>query len=160
MPVWGGCEDYLVKSIQVVQNKAARLVCKKGIYTPIKTLLAECNWLSVNQMIAYHSLVLLYKVQVNHEPKYLHGMFTTERRYNTRGEGVGKLDCVSVDPPTLRISCHSFRWRTVQSWNHCKNSFVNLIMEANKNKQTNKQVTPARLLQLLSYTFHHHLTTM
>ena len=117
MPVWGGCEDYLVKSIQVVQNKAARLVCKKGIYTPIKTLLAECNWLSVNQMIAYHSLVLLYKVQMNHEPKYLHGMFTTERRYNTRGEGVGKLDCVSVDPPTLRISCHSFRWRTVQSWN-------------------------------------------
>ena len=36
MPVWGGCDDYLVRSLQIVQNKAARLVCRKGIYTSIK----------------------------------------------------------------------------------------------------------------------------
>ena len=74
MPVWGGCEEYLVRSLQIVQNKAARLVCRKGIYTPISTLLGECNWLSVSQLIVYHSLVLLYKVQKCHEPKYLYGL--------------------------------------------------------------------------------------
>ena len=117
MPVWGGCEDFLVRSLQTVQNKAARLVCRKGIYTPISTLLSECNWLSVSQLIVQHSLVLFYKIQKCHEPKYLYEMFTTERRYNTRGEGIGKLDCVAVNPPTLSINSRSFRWRTVQLWN-------------------------------------------
>ena len=117
MPVWGGCGDYLVRSLQIVQNKAARLVCRKGIYTSIKSLLGECNWLSVRQLTVHHSLVLLFKVKKCQQPKYLYGMFTTERRYNTRGEGIGKLDCVSVSPPTQSLNCHSFRWRTVQSWN-------------------------------------------
>ena len=103
MPVWGGCEDYLVRSLQIVQNKAARLVCRKGIYTSIKSPLRECNWLSLRQLTVYHSLVLLFKVQKCQQPKYLYGMFTIERRYNTRGEGIGKLDCVSVSPPT---QCH------------------------------------------------------
>ena len=118
MPVWGGgCEDFLVRSLQTVQNKAARLVCRKGIYTPISTLLSECNWLSVSQLIVHHSLVLFYKIQKCHEPKYLYEMFTTERRYNTRGEGIGKLDCVTVNPSTPSINSRSFRWRTVQLWN-------------------------------------------
>ena len=117
MPVWGGCEEYLVRSLQIVQNKAARLVCRKGIYTPISTLLGECNWLSVSQLIVYHSLVLLHKVQKCHEPKYLYGLFTRERRYNIRGEGLGKMDCTSVNLPTLNLNCRSFKWRTVQQWN-------------------------------------------
>ena len=33
MPVWGGCEDYLVNALQVIQNKVARLVTKKEIFT-------------------------------------------------------------------------------------------------------------------------------
>ena len=39
MPLWGGCEDYLVRALQVVQNKAARSITKLNIYTPTKMLL-------------------------------------------------------------------------------------------------------------------------
>ena len=76
------------------------MVHRKGIYTSVKTLLQECNWLSVPQQTVYHSLVLLYKIEKCHEPKHLYDMFTTERRYNIRGDGIGKLDCVSVNLPT------------------------------------------------------------
>ena len=54
MPLWGGCELYLIRSLQVIQNKAARAVTKSGWYTSTKDLLQQCGWLSVNQLIAYH----------------------------------------------------------------------------------------------------------
>ena len=41
---------YLTKSLQVVQNKAARVVTRCGKRTPIRTLLKECGWLSIAQL--------------------------------------------------------------------------------------------------------------
>ena len=39
IPLWGGCEKFLIKALQIVQNKAARTVTKLGMFTPIRTLL-------------------------------------------------------------------------------------------------------------------------
>ena len=39
MPVWAGCEEYLVNALQVIQNKVARSVTKKDIFTPTKGLI-------------------------------------------------------------------------------------------------------------------------
>ena len=54
MPLWSGCEEYLVKSLQVVQNKAARVVARLDIFTPTKKLMLTCGWLSVRQLLVYH----------------------------------------------------------------------------------------------------------
>ena len=43
MPLWSGCEDYLVRALQVIQNKAARSVSKLSFFTPTKTLLKTCQ---------------------------------------------------------------------------------------------------------------------
>ena len=115
--LWGGCEDFLIRSLQIVQNKAARLVCRKGIYTPVKTLLCECNWLSVAQLAFYHGVILLYKVRQCKKPRYLFDMFTTSRRYNTRGENLGKLASSSEISPVHGLNLKSFRWRSIQAWN-------------------------------------------
>ena len=71
MPAWVGCEEYLVDVLQVCQNKAARLVTKLDRFTPTRVLLGQCGWLSVKQLMVYHSLVLLRKVFQNHKPEYL-----------------------------------------------------------------------------------------
>ena len=71
MPLWGGCEDYLIRALQVVQNKAARSITKLNIFTPTKTLLKTCQWMSVRQLITYHSLVLLQKTLKMKVPVYL-----------------------------------------------------------------------------------------
>ena len=70
MPLWAGCEDYLIKALQVVQNKAARTVAKLNIFTPTKTLMKVCGWMSVRQLQAYHSLMLLHKTISNQKPVY------------------------------------------------------------------------------------------
>ena len=45
MPVWVGCEDYLVNALQVSLNKVARLVTKLDIFTPTKVLMQQCGWM-------------------------------------------------------------------------------------------------------------------
>ena len=60
MQLWGGTSDYLINMLQVLQNKAARFVTKLGIYTSQKTLLLQCGWLSVRQLIQYHSLIMIF----------------------------------------------------------------------------------------------------
>ena len=77
MPLWGGCPNYLVNALQVMQNKAARYVTKKNVYTPVKTLLKQCNWLSVHQMIFFHTVVLFYRTRVSKVPVQLLKMAST-----------------------------------------------------------------------------------
>ena len=42
--LWSGCQEFLINSLQVCQNKAARVVTKRDFSTPIKQLLKECGW--------------------------------------------------------------------------------------------------------------------
>ena len=86
MPLWAGCEDYLVTALQVIQNKAARSITKLSYFTPTKTILKSCQWMSVRQLMTYHSLVLLYKTLKQKTPEYLHDRVTSGGHfpYNTR----------------------------------------------------------------------------
>ena len=60
--VWGTCAAMWVNWVQVVQNRAAQYVTRKPRSTLIRTLMAECGWMSVNQMITYHSVWLMFKM--------------------------------------------------------------------------------------------------
>ena len=87
MPLWCGAEVYLIKALQVTQNKAARIVTSCDIYTPISKLLQQCGWLSVSQLGMYHSLMLVYKTLTTRYPVYLHQKLTfqpPEKHYKTR----------------------------------------------------------------------------
>ena len=78
MPVWAGCEDYLVKALQVIQNKVARSVTKKDKFTTTKVLMKECGWLTVHQLMVYHSLIQLHKTIRHQSPPYLFNRVTTQ----------------------------------------------------------------------------------
>ena len=44
---WGGCSDFLIEFLQILQNREARLVTNCGRFTPTATRLHQCGWLSV-----------------------------------------------------------------------------------------------------------------
>ena len=58
--LWGSTDEYLINILQILQIRAARIVTKLGWYAPIKTLLDQCDWMSVRQLSVYHSLVLAF----------------------------------------------------------------------------------------------------
>ena len=82
--LWGGAEDYLLRSLQIVQNKAARFVTRRGRYTSVAELLKQCGWLSVRQLVFYHSVSLIHKTLITKYPKYIFSKLSSEFPYNTR----------------------------------------------------------------------------
>ena len=132
MPLWSGCEEYLIQALQVVQNKAARSVAHLNIFTPTKTLMKVCGWMSVRQLLAYHSLVLLHKTLTNKAPVYLYQKVTSGGHfpYKTRQaatcppgfsfEVSHPSDSGAVRQSTgskLGLSKQGWCWRSVEQYN-------------------------------------------
>ena len=122
MPLWMGCDNYLVRALQVSQNKAARLVAKLDRYTPARELMKQCGWLSVRQLIMYHSLVMLHKVFQNKKPVYLYQRVTAgSDPPNTRQAAatsealtaLGIQDQPSAPTCELSLSRQSWCWSSV-----------------------------------------------
>ena len=113
--LWGGTNEYLLTFLQKLQNRAARLVTKLGWYTPIKTLLLQCGWLSVRQLVIYHSSILIYKSRQMKQPLHLYKIVSKQFLQNTR---LGDGDCIKQDKTyESKLGEFNFSNRAVQDWN-------------------------------------------
>ena len=124
IPLWSGCEKYLLNSLQIVQNKAARVVTKCGKRTPVKSLLKQCGWMSVAQLSIFHSMVLVYKILLTKSPHYLYSkLFSVqgETYYKTRyvqNQKENKNIKLGTDSQAeADIARRSFKYRSTSQWN-------------------------------------------
>ena len=128
MPVWMVCEDYLVNSLQVNMNNVARLVTKLDIFTPPVYFYISVagGWMSVKQLKAYHSIVLLHKTLKNQTPSYLFQKISSRsEQYNTRQateyevalEAAGVMEQPGVENCELEITSRSWCWSSVRWYN-------------------------------------------
>ena len=107
LPLFAGCERNNLKDLQVLQNCAARIVCKAHPRTPRRILFDQIGWLSVNQMSVYYTLIMVYKIRESGQPEYLarflkdDGRSNRIRRCNTK----------------LTLALQSFTFRGAQLWN-------------------------------------------
>ena len=60
-----------LRRLQVLQNRALRLLTNLPSHTSTEVLVKSSGQLSVHQLTAYHSLVSLHKVVVSGKPDYL-----------------------------------------------------------------------------------------
>ena len=118
--VWGGTEAYIIKAVQLMQNRAARTITKLGWFTPIKTLLEQCNWLSIKQLIFYHTALQVWKVKASECPVYINNKFKPS---NTRSSNQGTLLVPAVEKAT---SSKSFIVRSASTWNHLPQDIKNI----------------------------------
>ena len=109
--VWGGTEEYIIKAVQVMQNKAARSVTKLSWYTPTRILLQQCNWLSVRQLIFFHTALLVWRVKNTKHPVYINSKFQPSR---TRTADQGNFMIPVVE---FSLSRKSFMVRSASVWN-------------------------------------------
>ena len=57
--------------LQVLQNKVNRILTSSSLRTPTIELLQKTNSLSIQQMIAYQTLITLFKISLSSKPHYL-----------------------------------------------------------------------------------------
>ena len=117
--VWGGCEKYLLQSLQTMQNKAARAVTRMERSTPTRIILRQCGWLSIHQLVVYHSTVLVHRVRLSGLPKYIYDMynFHDEVYIQTRQACLKLLRLKRHKAPKSELACKGFRWRSCNEYN-------------------------------------------
>jgi hypothetical protein len=125
LPLFGGAEEYLLNSLQVVQNKAAREVTKKNIFTPVSILLKQTGWLSVRQLIFYHSVLLVYKVRETSLPQHLSDKLKNEYKYDTRVSKTNIVKWGSQFKANNSLTKKSWRWRGSINYNQVPEDIKN-----------------------------------
>ena len=74
--LWGGAQKYLISGLQVQQLTAARAVCGFGCWGWSKRkLLGKVGWLSVRQLVFYHTVLQAHKTLKSGVPKALYQSF-------------------------------------------------------------------------------------
>ena len=84
---------YRIKSLQRVQNIAARVVSLCSRDDDIDEVLKELHWLPVMQRILYKVLLLVYKCKNGLTPDYLSSLFIPYKmNFNSRSNFLDKLE--------------------------------------------------------------------
>ena len=60
--MWGNSAACYIKRIQILQNKAARIILNADWYTSSHVLLTQLKWMSISQRKNYHICLLKYKL--------------------------------------------------------------------------------------------------
>jgi hypothetical protein len=60
-----------IRDFQIIQNRAMRLILKKGPRTRVEWMLSTLQMMSVTQKVYLNTLVLIYKMKNNMLPKYM-----------------------------------------------------------------------------------------
>lgn len=117
LPVFGGMEPGDLREIQLLQNKAARLVCRAPPRSSRSDLYEKLGWLTINQMVCYYTLISLFKINSFNDPEYL------AMQLNNRGRN-GRI---KTHNPRLTIVSNSFCYRGPSQWNSLPSAIRNEV---------------------------------
>ena len=107
LPLYGGCKVADLHSLQVLQNRAAQVVTHSPPRTHRDTMYSKLKWLTVNQLVAYHTLLTVHKIRQTGEPEYLAQFLKNDNRQ----------DRIIIPNTTLTLAKKSFIWRGSETWN-------------------------------------------
>ena len=109
LPVFGGCTKSDLNSLQIQQNRATQIVLNLSARSNRDSMLTKLEWLTVNQLIVYHTLITVFKVRQTKEPEYLAKCLCRESRVGTNR--------IIVENPKLELVKKSFTYRGSVQWN-------------------------------------------
>ena len=109
--LWGGAQQYLVRALQVQQLMAARIVCGSSSWRwSRRQLLTKVGWLSVKQLIFYHTVLQAHKTLSTGRPLSMYLSLSVEFPRETRSATSGQIR------QTDRCTA-SFAYRATQHYN-------------------------------------------
>ena len=93
--------------MQVMQNKAAQVVCGFPPGSNRNILFDKVGWLSIRQLVVYYTLLTVFKIRVSNEPEYLASKLNNVSRS-------GRI----ISPKFDLVLCQSsFTYRGAVEWN-------------------------------------------
>ena len=78
LPLFGGCSKAEAKVLQVLQNRAAQVVLRLPPRTSRSFMFDKLGWMTVQQLIAYHTLIAVFRIRQTREPEDLAAIMSRE----------------------------------------------------------------------------------
>ena len=107
IPLYGGCNKSELHQLQVQQNRAARCVLRLPPGSNRDFIFKKLGWFTVRQLIAYHTLIAVYRIRTNRQPEYLANILTRDNMYGN----------IIVQNSSLELFRNSFTYRGSVLWN-------------------------------------------
>ena len=104
------------RKLQVLQNSVCRLLTGLGFDTPTSELVKACGELSIHQLIAYHTLVTVFKVKLSEKPHYLNSRLPF-KKYGSETVQLRRSSNLIMVNQHLNISREGFIYRGGVLWN-------------------------------------------
>ena len=104
---YGGCDVEHIKAIQLLQNKAAQIVCHAPPRSRRVPLYDSVGWLTVYQLISYYTPISVFKIRKSGEPEYLARILTSDNINNR----------IIIRVTDLSLAMRSFIYRRARGWN-------------------------------------------
>ena len=96
-----------LEDLQVMQNKAARIVLLAPPRANRLMMYDKLGWLTINQLIFYHSVIQVFRIRSSSQPEHLAKLLKQDSR-NSR---------IIIPNIDLRVAQKSFTMRGSTSWN-------------------------------------------
>ena len=80
LPLFGGMDKGDLRDLQILQNKAAQIVTRSPPRAEIVAMYDQLQWLTVNQLIFYYTVIAVFKIRGNSEPEHLDGHLGADNR--------------------------------------------------------------------------------
>lgn len=84
LPHFNYCSSILLSTtsevmdrLQILQNKAMRIILRCSIYTPLSYMLETLQWMNIKKKITFNALIFVFKVKHNMFPEYLRNAVPT-----------------------------------------------------------------------------------
>ena len=107
LPVFGGCDKYEMEALQIMQNKAARLVTHAPKRASRNEIFEQIGWLTVNQLTFYHSALSTNRIRKSKEPEYLSNIMSRDNRAQR----------IIIPNTDLTLAMNSYCYRGAAQWN-------------------------------------------
>lgn len=114
--VWDGIDDYLANKLQILQNRAARIITGAPYLTVSNTeLFSTLNWLNLKQSRARQKSIMMFKIVNGMAPPYLIDMFSKK---TTKSQSLRRSD-KDLELPQVRTEQYrkSFAFTGAKLWN-------------------------------------------
>ncbi len=111
--VWGRCKKQYHNKLQVLQNRAAKIITGTSVYGSSTQALNDLNWKNLDQKLYYNESAVMYKTLNDMAPRYLTKRFENkETKYDMRNKCTLKMD-----RPKTEYKKRSFTYRGAKLWN-------------------------------------------
>ena len=129
--VWGNCNQSQHDKLQVLQNRAAKIICGVNKYGSSSQALKDLKWDNIKERLYKNEAVTMYKAVNNLAPEYICNRFCIkESKYNMRASNT-----LVIAKPNTEFKKRCFTYRGAKLWNELDNDARNASTLANFKSQ-------------------------